>query len=75
MIKRTLYFGNPAYLKTLNDQLIIETVLPAPLVFEGKEKEVKPIAKTIPIEDIGLLILDHRQITILNLRLAQPPFQ
>lgn len=24
MIKRTLYFGNPAYLKTNNEQLIIE---------------------------------------------------
>jgi len=71
MIKRTLYFGNPAYLKTLNDQLIIETVLPAPLVFEGKEKEVKPIAKTIPIEDIGLLILDHRQITITQALLSK----
>jgi CRISPR-associated protein Cas1 len=24
MIKRTLYFGNPAYLKTTNEQLVIE---------------------------------------------------
>ena len=24
MIKRTLYFGNPAYLKTNNEQLVIE---------------------------------------------------
>ncbi|TBR19486.1 MAG: type II CRISPR-associated endonuclease Cas1 [Chitinophagaceae bacterium] len=51
MIKRTLYFGNPAYLKTSQEQLLIE--LP-----ESGE------TKNIPIEDIGLLILDNRQITI-----------
>ena len=51
MIKRTLYFGNPAYLKTSQQQLIIEMA-------EGGE------AKQTPIEDIGVLILDHPQITI-----------
>ncbi|MBN8880415.1 MAG: type II CRISPR-associated endonuclease Cas1 [Sphingobacteriales bacterium] len=71
MIKRTLYFGNPAYLKTVNEQLVIETILPVPLVPEGEDKEVKTIAKTIPIEDIGLLILDHRQITITQALLSK----
>lgn len=51
MIKRTLYFGNPAYLKTSNEQLVIE-------MHDTGE------TKTAPIEDIGLLILDHQQITI-----------
>lgn len=51
MIKRTLYFGNPAYLKTSKEQLIIE------LPETGETKQT-------PIEDIGLLILDHQQITI-----------
>jgi CRISPR-associated protein Cas1 len=51
MIKRTLYFGNPAYLKTNNHQMIIE------MRDSGETKQV-------PIEDIGLLILDHQQITI-----------
>lgn len=51
MIKRTLYFGNPAYLKTANEQLIIE-------IPDSGE------SKSSPIEDIGLLILDHWQITI-----------
>lgn len=51
MIKRTLYFGNPAYLKTTNEQLIIE-------MHDSGE------IKSTPIEDIGLLILDHQQITI-----------
>ncbi len=26
MIKRTLYFGNPAYLKTKTEQLVIESL-------------------------------------------------
>ncbi|RFM27130.1 type II CRISPR-associated endonuclease Cas1 [Deminuibacter soli] len=51
MIKRTLYFGNPAYLKTSNEQMVIE--LP-----ESGE------TKSASIEDIGLLILDHQQITL-----------
>lgn len=71
MIKRTLYFGNPAYLKTVNEQLVIETVLYTPIVPEGEEKEVRTIAKTIPIEDVGLLILDHRQITITQALLSK----
>jgi CRISPR-associated protein Cas1 len=51
LIKRTLYFGNPAYLHTKNEQLIIS------LKDTDDEKQV-------PIEDIGVLILDHSQITI-----------
>lgn len=58
MIKRTLYFGNPAYLKTANEQLVIE--LP-----ESGE------TKNTPIEDIGLLILDNKQITITQASLAK----
>lgn len=58
MIKRTLYFGNPAWLKTKNEQLLIE--LP-------DTGEVKQAA----IEDIGLVILDHQQITITQPVLAK----
>lgn len=58
MIKRTLYFGNPAYLKTTNEQLIIE------MHDSGK-------TKSAPIEDVGLLILDHQQITITQSLLAK----
>lgn len=57
MIKRTLYFGNPAYLKTTNDQLVIER----------KDEE----AKSIPIEDLGLILLDHQQITISQALMAK----
>lgn len=58
MIKRTLYFGNPAYLKTKNEQLIVEL---------GATGEVK----TAAIEDIGVLILDHQQITITHSVIAK----
>ena len=64
MIKRTLYFGNPAYLKTANEQMVIE--LP-------EEKGVRLIAETkqTPIEDVGLVILDHQQITITQALMAK----
>ncbi len=52
MIKRTLYFGNPAYLKTDNLQLVAE--------LKKEESEYH----SIPIEDIGIIILDNPQITI-----------
>lgn len=58
MIKRTLYFGNPAYLRTANEQLIIE-------MQNGEQR------KSIPIEDIGLLVLDHQQITITQALIAK----
>ncbi|MEP6466242.1 MAG: type II CRISPR-associated endonuclease Cas1, partial [Parafilimonas sp.] len=58
MIKRTLYFGNPAYLKTNNEQLVIE------MHDSGETKQT-------PIEDLGLLILDHQQITITQALMAK----
>lgn len=58
MIKRTIYLGNPAYLKTKNKQLVIELA-------ETEE------SKTAAIEDIGIIILDHQQITITQALLAR----
>ena len=57
MIKRTLYFGNPAYLSMRNAQLVIH--LP-----DANGMEDRAGNNTIPIEDIGVVILDHKQITI-----------
>ena len=51
MVKRTLYFGNAAYLSLSNNSLIV--VYPE----TGEEKKAS-------IEDIGLVILDHNRITI-----------
>ncbi len=56
MIKRTLYFGNNAYLHTKDEQMLID--------FADKTKEQAKVA----IEDIGVVILDAYQLTIsLNL--------
>ncbi len=70
MIKRTLYFGNPAYLSTKLDQLIVR--LPAveknETLPEGFKKEAQA---TIPIEDIGVVMLDHQQIIITQAVIAK----
>jgi CRISPR-associated endonuclease Cas1 len=57
MIKRTLYFGNPAYLSKRNEQLVIH--LPG-----AKGIDDLTGNNTVPIEDIGIILLDHQQITI-----------
>lgn len=56
MIKKTLYFGNPAYLSLKLEQLVIKT--------QKQEDDGESITRTIPIEDVGVVVLDHRQITI-----------
>lgn len=63
MIKKTLYFGNPAYLSLRMGQMVIklpevETVKDLPDVLK-KQAEV-----TKPIEDIGVVVLDNRRITV-----------
>lgn len=62
MIKRTIYFGNPAYLNKKDMQLIINKPV------KGEEEKAEP--ETVPIEDIGIIILDHPQITITQALLA-----
>ncbi|MBS1782644.1 MAG: type II CRISPR-associated endonuclease Cas1 [Bacteroidetes bacterium] len=64
MIKRTLYFGNPAYLKTQNEQMVIDL----PVV---KGLRLMPETKQTPIEDIGIVVLDHQQITISQALMAK----
>ncbi len=64
MIKRTLYFGNPAYLSLKLGQLVIRLPGMDNLVETDKSDKRGEIAKTVPIEDIGIVILDNKQITI-----------
>jgi len=52
MIKKTLYISNPSYLKLDKEQLVID--------FKEDEKD----RKTIPIEDIGLIIIDNWRVTV-----------
>ena len=54
MIKRTLFFTNPAYLSTKNNQIVIN--------YPEKDNATK----TVPIEDVGMLVLENQQITITN---------
>ena len=63
MIKRTLCFSNSAYLSLKNEQLVIK--LPQIEKNDDLPESFKVDAtKTIPIEDIGVVVLDHKQITI-----------
>ena len=52
MIKRTLFFSNPVYLSTKNEQLV------ASYPEDGKKE------KTAAIEDLGFVVLENSQITI-----------
>jgi len=52
MLKRTIYIGNPSYLKLKDNQLKIE---------DPTSKETKG---SVPIEDLAFLVLDHYQITL-----------
>ena len=63
MIKKTLCFSNPAYLSLRDAQLVIklpEVEKAANLTDDFK----KSTEVTRPIEDIGVVVLDHKQITI-----------
>lgn len=51
MIKRTLYFGQDAYLSVKKSQLWVR--------YPNSEREA-----TVPIEDIGIVILDHYRLTL-----------
>lgn len=63
MIKKTLYFGNPAYLSLRNGQLVIKLpeVEQSASLPEALKRQTEV---TRAIEDIGVVVLDHRQITI-----------
>ena len=51
MIKRTLFFANAVCLTTRNKQLVIK----------NKESQEE---KTVPIEDIGFVVIENQQIYI-----------
>lgn len=56
MIKRTLCIENPAHLKCRNEQLIVS--------YSGIPGMEDMPERTAPVEDIGILVLEHRQITV-----------
>lgn len=63
MIKKTLYFGNPAYLSLRNGQLVIN--LPEIVNNDTLPQSFKQQNVVLrPIEDIGVIVIDNKQITI-----------
>lgn len=63
MIKKTLCFSNPAYLSLRDRQLVIK--LPeVEKAINYPEKLKQEAELTRPIEDIGIIVLDNRQITL-----------
>ena len=52
MLKRTLFFTTPYVLSLKNNQMIIKT------------REMPDMHRSIPIEDIGFVILEHQQTSI-----------
>lgn len=51
MLKRTLFFSNPAFLSLKNNQLVVSR--------EGNEGNL-----TVPIEDIGFVVVENMQVTV-----------
>lgn len=58
MIKRTLYFGNPAYLHKKDLQLKVT------------DPESRQEKASIPLEDVAVVVLDHPQLTITHALMA-----
>ena len=52
MLKRTLVFSNPVYLSLRNQQLVLAY------------KDDPEHTTTVPIEDIGVVVVEHQQISI-----------
>ncbi len=63
MIKKTLCFSNPAYLSLRDAQLLIRLpeVETNEMLTESFKKESE---RTIPIEDIGVVVIDNRRIIV-----------
>lgn len=62
MIKRTLCFTNPAYLSLKDRQMVIRL----PEVEKSDMPDALKVGsvRTIPIEDVGVVVLDNKQITL-----------
>ncbi|UKI38893.1 MAG: CRISPR-associated endonuclease Cas1 [Alistipes putredinis] len=52
MIKRALFFSTPFCLSLRDNQMVIRT------------KEEPDMQKSVPIEDIGFVVLEHRQTSV-----------
>lgn len=57
MIKRTLYFGNPAYLSLSNRQLVVRRP-------SSGDSKADDIVGSVPVEDIGIVVIDNPRLTL-----------
>lgn len=62
MIKRTVFIGNPAYLSAEKGQLKIAL---------REENGLKNEVKSIPIEDMGMLLIENAQVTISHVLISK----
>lgn len=70
MIKRVLCFQNPTYLSLKLKQMVVE--IPEVVYGKGLSDSLRQQGvRTIPIEDIGVVVLDHKQITITQALMAE----
>ncbi|MBQ9439139.1 MAG: type II CRISPR-associated endonuclease Cas1 [Paludibacteraceae bacterium] len=67
-MSRILCFTHPAYLSLKNWQLVVKD--PAAEKADVAELIKKEATRTIPIEDIGVVVLDNKQITVTQSLLA-----
>ena len=63
MLKRTLAFQNPCYLKCNLEQLVVS--------YKGIPGYDTLADKTVPLEDVGVIILEHQQITLTHFLIAR----
>jgi len=63
MIKRVIAFTNPAYLSLRMRQLVVRTTTSQQPETADKQEQSEYVT-TIPIEDIGVVVLDNSQTTI-----------
>jgi CRISPR-associated protein Cas1 len=58
MLKRTIFIGNPAKLSIRNEQLVVETT---------EQGQIK----SVHLEDVGMIILEHQQISLTHAVIQQ----
>lgn len=62
MIKKTLFFSNPTYLSLDKHQMVIK--LPEVETAAVPDSLKRESVRTIPVEDIGVVVLEHKRITL-----------
>lgn len=69
MIKRVITFTNPAYLSLRLRQMVVKQPS-LKSSSESNESDDYALTTTIPIEDIGVVVLDNKQVTITSALMA-----